>query len=90
MAKSATIQARIEPALKAEVDAILAALGVNASTAIALYYSQIVRQRGIPIELKVPNEETVAAMRELKDPDFIRTARRYKSAGELVADIDGE
>jgi DNA-damage-inducible protein J len=88
MSKSVTVQARMEPELKEKADVILASLGINATTAITLFYSQIVRHRGIPLELKVPNEETLAAMRELKDPAFRKKARRYKSAEELFADIE--
>ena len=88
MTKSALVQARMEPQLKQEADAILAALGINATTAITLFYTQMVRQRGIPMELKVPNKETLEAMNELKNPEFRKTARRYSSADELFADID--
>ncbi len=88
MSKSVTVQARMEPELKEKADVILAALGINATTAITLFYSQIVRHRGIPLELKVPNEETLAAIRELKDPAFRKSARRYKNAEELFADIE--
>ena len=88
MSKSVTVQARMEPELKEKADVILAALGINATTAITLFYSQIVRHRGIPLELKAPNEETLAAIRELKDPAFRKKTRRYKNAEELFADID--
>jgi DNA-damage-inducible protein J len=88
MSKSVTVQARMEPELKEKADIILASLGINATTAITLFYSQIVRHRGIPLELKVPNEETLAAIQELKDPAFRKKARRYKSAEELFADIE--
>jgi DNA-damage-inducible protein J len=88
MPKSATVQARMEPELKERADAILAALGINASTAISLYYAQIVRHRGIPLELKALNEETQAAIRELKDPTFRKSTKRYRNAKELFADID--
>lgn len=66
-AKSATVQARMEPKLKKEVDAILASLGINATTAITLFYSQMVRYRGIPLDLKIPNSETISAFEEAKN-----------------------
>jgi DNA-damage-inducible protein J len=88
MSKSVTVQARMEPELKAKADVILASLGINASTAISLFYAQIVRHRGIPLELKAPNEETVAAINELKDPTFRKNTRRYRSAVELFEDLE--
>lgn len=85
MTKSAVVQARIEPGLKKEADAILAAIGMNATTAITLFYTQMVRHRGFPLELKIPNDETLEAMREVRDPEFRKNASRYASAEELFA-----
>ena len=69
VAKTALVQARMEPELKEKADKVFAALGLNASTAISLFYAQTVRQGGIPLELKVPNEETMEAIEELNDPE---------------------
>ena len=55
MAKSANLYARIEPDLKENADAILYVLGISASSAITMFYKQIVMHNGIPFELKIPN-----------------------------------
>ncbi len=88
MTKSATVQARIEPLLKEKADEILAGLGINATTAITLFYTQLVRQRGIPIELKVPNEETLAAMAELKDQEYRHTTKKFLSVADFMNDLN--
>ena len=54
MAKSANLYARIEPDLKEQAESILAALGIPASNAITMFYKQIVLQRGMPFEVKLP------------------------------------
>ena len=41
MAKSANLNARIEPELKEQAEEILAALGIPASNAITMFYRQI-------------------------------------------------
>ena len=87
MTKTVTVQARMEPALKEEAESILAALGMNASTAITLFYTQLVRQRDMPFELKLPNEQTLAAIAETKAPRFRQQAKRYKNATELLSDL---
>ena len=87
MTKTVTVQARMTPQLKLEADAILAALGINATTAITLFYTQMVRQGGIPIELKVPKADVLAAMRELKDPDYRAKARKFDSVADVMADL---
>ena len=56
MAKTANLYARIEPELKEQAEAILSALGIPVSNAINMFYKQIILQRGIPFELKLPHE----------------------------------
>ena len=64
MAKSETIRARVEPELKREAEAVPKALGLNASEAITLFYRQVALRRGLPFEIKLPNETTRAAIRD--------------------------
>ena len=54
MAKSANLYARIEPEVKEQAEAILSALGIPASSAITMFYKQIILQRGLPFEVKLP------------------------------------
>lgn len=54
MAKSANLYARIEPEVKEQAESILAALGIPASNAITMFYKQIILQRGMPFEVKLP------------------------------------
>jgi DNA-damage-inducible protein J len=64
MATTETICARVEPELKREAEAVLKALGLNASEAITLFYRQVALRRGLPFEIKLPNETTRAAIRD--------------------------
>ena len=59
MAKSAMIRARVDPQLKAEVEAVLEELGLSATQAITLFYQQIRLMQGLPFEVRIPNETTV-------------------------------
>lgn len=54
MAKSANLYARIEPDLKEQAEGILSALGIPASNAITMFYKQIVLQKGLPFDVKLP------------------------------------
>jgi DNA-damage-inducible protein J len=64
MAKTETIRARVEPELKRDAEAVLKELGLNASEAITLFYRQVALTRGLPFEVKLPNETTRAAIRD--------------------------
>lgn len=59
MAKSANLYARIEPEVKEKAESILSALGIPASNAINMFYKQIILQKGLPFEVKLPSERPV-------------------------------
>ena len=54
MSKTANLYVRIEPDLKEQAEQILSALGIPASNAINMFYKQIILQRGLPFDLKLP------------------------------------
>ena len=64
MKKSAMIRARVEPELKSEVDEIFRELGLTTTEAITLFYHQVKARKGIPFEIRIPNETTLETMRK--------------------------
>ena len=58
-AKSANLYARIEPEVKEQAESILSALGIPASNAINMFYKQIILQRGLPFDVKIPSSRPV-------------------------------
>jgi len=67
MALDATVRARIDSELKKNVEEILSQIGMNTSQAITLFMKSIERERGIPFELKLPNDETLKAFKEIEE-----------------------
>lgn len=59
MAKTANLYARIEPDVKEQAEDILNTLGIPASNAINMFYKQIILQRGLPFEVKIPTERPI-------------------------------
>lgn len=53
-AKTANLYVRIEPDVKESAENILAALGISASNAVNMFYKQIILNRGLPFEVKIP------------------------------------
>lgn len=95
MSKSANLYARIEPDVKEQAESILAALGIPASNAINMFYKQIILQRGLPFEVKLPSANAVD-ITTLSDADLDAElekgytdmlAGRTKSAKAAFADI---
>ena len=54
MTKSAMIRARIDPALKDEVESIFQELGLSTTQALTLFYQQIRLHQGLPFAVRVP------------------------------------
>ncbi len=93
--KSANLYARIEPDVKEQAERILSALGIPASNAINMFYKQIILQRGLPFEVKIPSAKPVdmsalagAEMdAELEKGYADMKAGRTKPAEKVFADI---
>ena len=67
MPLDATVRARVDSKLKADTEAILKRIGLNISQAINIFLNSVKNHNGIPFELKIPNEKTIKAMKEIED-----------------------
>ncbi len=52
--KSANLYVRIEPEVKEEAEQILSSLGVSSSSAINMFYKQIIFCGGLPFDVRLP------------------------------------
>lgn len=57
MAKTANLYTRIDPELKEQAECILHSLGLPPSTAITMFYKQVVLQQGLPFNVKLNYRE---------------------------------
>ncbi len=64
MTKSALIHVRVEPNLKKESESVLKQLGLSTSEFISMACRQLVMRRGLPFDVRIPNEETIKAINE--------------------------
>ncbi|MBT3785911.1 type II toxin-antitoxin system RelB/DinJ family antitoxin [bacterium] len=83
MAKEATVRARVEEDTKTKAEEIITKLGMTTSQVINMLYQQIILNKGLPFEVKVPNAETIAAMNE-----DVSDEKRYESVEEMFKDLD--
>jgi len=70
MSKTEYVRARIRPEVKHQAGAILNELGLSMSEAISLYMNQIVKHRGIPFPIKLPNDELLASFQQMEDGEL--------------------
>ena len=93
--KSANLYARIEPDVKEQAESILSVLGIPASSAINMFYKQIILNRGLPFAVKIPMEKPVNVAElietelnaELEKGYTDMVAGRTKPARQAFADI---
>jgi DNA-damage-inducible protein J len=84
---SSMLHVRLDDDLKEKGTAALAAIGLSASDAVRILFHRIVADQAFPLELKVPNAETRAAMAEADE--IIRSGRfRFSNADELFAELE--
>lgn len=78
MAKTTNLYIRIEPELKEQAEAVLDQLGIPVSNAINIFLKQVVMHRGIPFDIKLPDQKPIM-MSELTDEGIsIELEKGYK------------
>ncbi|NBC64881.1 MAG: type II toxin-antitoxin system RelB/DinJ family antitoxin [Bacteroidetes bacterium] len=83
--KSTTVRARLEPKLKKETELIFEELGINTTEAIRIFFKQVKLQRGLPFEMKIPNEITEDVILDAKAR---KKGSSFESSEELFEDLD--
>ena len=77
--------------IKKEAQEIFSALGIDMTTAINVFLRQAIYFKGFPfdVRLDIPNEETMAAINEVKELKKDPNKKTYGSFAELLEDLDG-
>jgi len=86
MASNAVVRARIDEHIKEEASAVLAAMGLTISDAFRIMLTRIAQEKALPFEPLVPNETTIAAMREARAGKL----KGFDSVGSLMADLHAD
>ena len=93
MAKTASINIRIEPDVKSSVDGIYSRFGLTLADAVKIFLHKSIIVGGLPFDMTLPryNDETLAAMQEARDISSGKIkAKSYASVKEMVAEFDSE
>jgi DNA-damage-inducible protein J len=63
MAENAVVRARINARVKEEAATVLASMGLTVSEAFRLMMTRIAKEKALPFEPLIPNQQTIAAMK---------------------------
>ncbi|MCP4369467.1 MAG: type II toxin-antitoxin system RelB/DinJ family antitoxin [Deltaproteobacteria bacterium] len=80
MPKTATVRARIQPELKADVETLFKRIGLSTTEAINLFYKQVKLRNGLPFNVVIPNKTTEKVF---KDTDAHRNLIRCEDADDM-------
>jgi len=83
MSENTVVRARIDEHIKEEASTVLAAMGLTVSDAFRMLLTRIAREKALPFEPLVPNETTIAAMREARAGNL----KGFDSVEALMSDL---
>ena len=86
-AHTSMLHVRVDDETKAQATEALAAMGMSVSDAVRLFLRRVVVDQTFPLELKVPNTETLAAMEESRAMMAARRTR-FATADALFDDLE--
>lgn len=86
MSANSVVRARIDGQVKAEAAAVLATIGLTVSDAFRLMLTRIAREKKLPFEPLIPNEETIEAMKAARRGELIEVG----SIDNLFAELNAE
>ena len=84
MTENAVVRARIDQRIKNEAAAVLGAMGLTVSDAFRLMMVRIAKEKQLPFEPLVPNDETIEAMKAARRGELVTVG----SLKELMADLN--
>ena len=85
MGNGATIHARVDAETKSQAQRVLKELGMTLSEAIVLYLKQIAFHKGIPFDVKIPNELTAKTIEKTERGEELHEAA---SVDEMFRELD--
>lgn len=63
MAANAVVRARVDEQVKEDAGVVLASMGLTVSDAFRMLLVRIAREKALPFDPLIPNEETIEAMK---------------------------
>lgn len=90
MAKTALLQARIEPALKKQGEKVLRQIGLSNTEFMTMTFRQLVMRQGLPFDARIPNDKTIAAIKEYEQEKRDGTLTTYTSFDKFAQEVSAE
>jgi DNA-damage-inducible protein J len=86
MSANAVVRARIDERIKKEAEVVLASIGLTVSDAFRMLLVRVAREKALPFEPLVPNEETIEAMKAARHGELVTGGSPENLLNRLNAD----
>jgi len=84
MAANALVTTRIDPVVKDEASAVLAALGLTVSDAVRLLLTKVAQEGALPFSPVAPGEHAIAKVRRVRAAKATMSQRRVNDVGAVT------
>ena len=86
MATTTMVHVRVDETVKTQAAATLAEIGLSVSDAVRMLLVRVAAERALPFDVRMPNAETAAAIREMENGQ----GARLESIDDLLADLNAD
>jgi len=86
MPANTVVRARIDERIKKEAEAVLASIGLTVSDAFRLLMVKVAREKALPFEPLVPNQDTIEAMKAARRGELTTAGNAENLLKRLNAD----
>jgi DNA-damage-inducible protein J len=86
MSTDDVVRARIDGKVKEQATRVLSEMGLSVSDAIRMLLVRVAREKALPFDVRVPNEETIAAIEKLRRGE----GHKANSIDELMAKLNAD
>lgn len=80
------VHIRVDEQVKAQAAEALASMGLSVSDAVRMMLVRVAAEKALPFEIRMPNAETAAAIRELDEG----LGKRFDTVEDLMADLNAD
>ena len=80
------VRARVDAVAKKEAEAVLKPMGLTTADAIRMMIVQIAKDKALPVEPFMPNEETIAAIEAARRGEVMKVGTIENLFADLHAD----
>ncbi len=85
MPTNSVVRARIDQDIKNEAETVLASIGLTVSDAFRMMMVRIAKEKALPFEPLVPNDETIEAMRAARRGELTTAGTSKRLLAKLNA-----